>query len=123
MIILRALEGEANITVDSLCETSFWVQMYNLPISKRTTEVVRLISARVSIVQAMEDESFWNRCIRFMVKIRVDKPLQCGLFVTDGESQKAGSIFGMRSLQNFAICVALVDILRRIVMGGMGSRR
>lgn len=47
-----------------------------------------MIGARLGLVQTMEDESFWNLCIRVWMKIRVDKPLQRELFVTDGEGQK-----------------------------------
>lgn len=49
----------------------------------------------------MEDESLWNRCILFRAKIRVDKPLQWGLFVNDGEGRRSWVYFRYEKLPEF----------------------
>lgn len=70
----------------------------------------------------MEDESLWNRCIRFRVKIRLDKPLQLGLFVKDSYSRRSWVYFRYEKLPEFGTRVDILDTLRRIVVGGMGNR-
>lgn len=101
MLILWALESDDSITVDSLYETSFWIWMYNLPANKWIVKVVNLIGAKMGTVQQVEDESLWNRCIQFKVKILVDKLLQLGLFVKDSESRRSWVCFCYEKLPEF----------------------
>lgn len=47
LLLLRPLEGDDSITLESLCATTFWVRLYNLPVARRTVEVVRMIGAKL----------------------------------------------------------------------------
>lgn len=88
LLLLRPLERDDSITSDSLCEAKFWAHLYNLPVVRRTVEVVRVIGAKLEVVLQVEDERSWDKCIRFRVTISVDRPLQRGLFVIDGEGRR-----------------------------------
>lgn len=78
ILILRALDSDASITTDFLYEVSFWVRIYNLPVTQRSDQVVKLVSLRSGVVQKIENESLWSRCIRVRIMLHVDKPLQRG---------------------------------------------
>lgn len=91
-------------------------------VNKWIVEVVNLIGAKMGMVQQVEDDSLWNRCIRFKVKIRVDKPLQLELFVKDSDSRRSWVYFHYEKLPEFGTRVDILNTLRRIVVGGMGNR-
>lgn len=101
MLVLRSLERDDSITISSLCETSFWIRMYNVPMHQRTVPVVSLLGAKVGVVQQVEEEQLWNRCIRIRVKLRVDKPLQRGLFLNDSAGRRTWVYFRYERLPEF----------------------
>lgn len=49
----------------------------------------------------MEDERLWDKCIRFRVTIRVDKPLQRGLFVSTEAGSRSWVYFRYEKLPEF----------------------
>lgn len=60
-----------------------------------------MVGTKLGVVLQVEDGLLWDKCIRFRATIRLDKPLQRGIFVTTGEIRRHWVYFCYEKLPEF----------------------
>ncbi|KAL8485033.1 hypothetical protein ACS0TY_027364 [Phlomoides rotata] len=124
VLLLKELWGGEQPSVVSFQITTFWVRLYDLPTTARTTKVVHqiggIIGETVEIYQASMEEV--ARSIRVKVKINFQKPLKRGIQLEIRDKKPVWVEFKYERLPSFRYVYGMLGHMRRecdLAMGWM----
>uniref|UniRef100_A0A2N9GPD6 Uncharacterized protein n=1 Tax=Fagus sylvatica TaxID=28930 RepID=A0A2N9GPD6_FAGSY len=78
LVVFQRVQGDEPIQDSMFSHTSFWVQIHNLPIRRRTEEAAESIGRSIGLVEkvaAIEDERGGENCMRVRIRLEVNSPL------------------------------------------------
>ncbi|KAL0002242.1 hypothetical protein SO802_016023 [Lithocarpus litseifolius] len=104
LILLREFEGEQVPKDISLWQSSFWVQIHNLPLKSRTRETGRAIGAsmgEVLDIDVVESGVHWGKFLRVRVLIDVTKKIVRGKRIVIEGGEQRWVAFKYERLPNF----------------------
>ena len=112
LILLEEFEGEQVPKDISIRQSPFWVQIYNLPLMRRTCETGRVIGStlgEVMPVDAADSGVQWGKYLRVRVKIDVTKKLVRGKKVMIEGGEQRWINFRYERLPNFCYRCGLLN--------------
>jgi hypothetical protein len=104
LVVFQRVQGDGPIQDSLFSHTSFWVQLHNLPIRRRTEAAAESISQSIGLVAkvaAIDDERGGENCIHVRVRLEVNNPLCRGRLVKFEEGRKGWVAFRYKRLPNF----------------------
>jgi hypothetical protein len=112
LVVFQRVQGDEPIQDSMFSHTSFWVQLHNLPIRRRTEEAAESIGRSIGLVEkvaAIEDERGGENCMRVRIRLEVNRPLCRGRLVNFEEGIKGWVAFRYERLPNFCYWCGCLD--------------
>lgn len=115
MLCLKAISGDERPSEIKPHSTPFWVQVYDLPLSQRTSETAQALGNKMG--EFMEwDASETGNCgmfLRLRTRLDLTKPLRRGSMTLSGNGKPSKVFFKYERLQEYCyLCGLLGHTLR-----------
>ena len=112
LVVFQRVQGDEPIQDSMFSHRSFWVQLHNLPIRRRTEEATESIGRSIGLVEkvaASEDERGAENCMRVRIRLEVNRPLCRGRLVKFEDGIKGWVAFRYERLPNFCYWCGCLD--------------
>jgi hypothetical protein len=112
LVVFQRVQGDGPIQDSLFSHTSFWVQLHNLPLRRRTEAAAEAIGQSIGWVEqvaASDDERGGENCMSSRVRMEVNSPLCRGRLVKFEEGQKGWVAFRYERLPNFCYWCGCLD--------------
>uniref|UniRef100_A0A2N9G219 Uncharacterized protein n=1 Tax=Fagus sylvatica TaxID=28930 RepID=A0A2N9G219_FAGSY len=112
LVVFQRVQGDGPIQDSLFSHTSFWVQLHNIPLRRRTEAAAETIGRSIGLVQTVassDDERGGENCMRVRVRLAVNRPLCRGRLVNLEEGKKSWIAFRYERLQNFCYWCGCLD--------------
>jgi hypothetical protein len=112
LVVFQRVQGDGPIQDSLFSHTSFWVQLHNLPIRRRTKVAAESIGQSIGLVErvaASDDKRGGENCMRIRVRLEVNSPLCRGRLVKLEEGRTRWVAFRYERLPNFYYWCGCLD--------------
>ena len=112
LVVFQRVQGDGPIQDSLFSHTSFWVQLHNLPLRRRTEAAAESIGQSIGLVEkvaASDDEHGGENCMRVRVRMEVNRPLCRGRLVKFEEGRNGWIAFRYERLPNFCYWCGYLD--------------
>ena len=112
LVVFERLGDDINVDDLLFSHVTFWVQIHNLPIRRRTKESAAVIGktlGKVERVADKDDERGGENCMRVRVRLDVTIPLCRGRMIKMEDGKKSWIAFRYERLPNFCYLCGCLD--------------
>lgn len=112
LVVFQRVHGDGPIQDSRFFHASFWVQLHNLPIHRRTEAAAEAIGQSIGLVEkvaASDDERGGENCMRIRVRMEINNPLCHGRLVNFEKDKKGWVAFRYERLPNFCYWCGCLD--------------